>query len=446
MALTDAERLQMTALAMMQHNIHYKGGGGGDTGEFIQDGIWLRIDPNYDNVTTDDGGNITSYTFKDRPRTAPFLARVGTNMFKEVGTAAWTPTGDDAVTYYATSDSRKAWVTKSRYGIPDDVDITVEVKTDTAAQLATILFCYDLSVSDTNFKCYMAGWHETSLMLRVYKGTAASVTYTAPFTWATNTWYKIRAQKIGTTVRCKAWLASDTEPSGWAISITDSTYTGGGVGFYSYYSGTVNYRNLVFNNWNGYSLSGSGTILQEPTVNNGLKRIAGGTGNFDVNIYPFLQTLGDQYTVFLVAKFAFPSGISSVILALYGQPLSIGYYTVYPKREIGFFNVNFGSTIDVPRIPLVSDSSPFVYSARVDSTAPQKLRVLYNGILSTTISTAASPGFVEPATDLFRVINSSEFLELIVYNRVLTDEENEKMTRYLASKWGCGGPLFGYSI
>lgn len=43
--------------------------------------------------------------------------------------------------------------------------------------------------------------------------------------------YKLRFQLIGSTIRCRAWLASGAEPGSWMVTMTDSTYTSGLIGF-----------------------------------------------------------------------------------------------------------------------------------------------------------------------------------------------------------------------
>jgi hypothetical protein len=48
-----------------------------------------------------------------------------------------------------------------------------------------------------------------------------------------NQLWHIRAQRTGTTLRCRAWLHGSTEPTTWTHSVTDTTYPTGRVGFRS---------------------------------------------------------------------------------------------------------------------------------------------------------------------------------------------------------------------
>lgn len=63
-------------------------------------------------------------------------------------------------------------------------------------------------------------------------------------TLAINTWYTIKFFLSGTTLKAKIWVKGTTEPAGWNVDTTDSTYTNGKkVGVYTH-SGA--------NAWNGW--------------------------------------------------------------------------------------------------------------------------------------------------------------------------------------------------
>lgn len=47
-----------------------------------------------------------------------------------------------------------------------------------------------------------------------------------------NTWYWIRFQKRGTTLRARAWQDGSAEPGTWDVSVTDSSFGGGYPGFF----------------------------------------------------------------------------------------------------------------------------------------------------------------------------------------------------------------------
>lgn len=54
--------------------------------------------------------------------------------------------------------------------------------------------------------------------------------------FAANQWWHIRVQRTGTTIRCRAWLDGNTEPSTWTFSLTDTTFPTGRIGFRSFAS------------------------------------------------------------------------------------------------------------------------------------------------------------------------------------------------------------------
>jgi hypothetical protein len=101
---------------------------------------------------------------------------------------------------------------------------------------------------------------------RVVSGTTttlgAATTVGTGFT-ATQ-WWHIRAQRTGTTIRCRAWLDGSSEPSTWTFSLTDTQFPTGRVGLRSFAStgSTV----LPFNTLvDDYTLD-SGTWASPPTV------------------------------------------------------------------------------------------------------------------------------------------------------------------------------------
>jgi hypothetical protein len=57
----------------------------------------------------------------------------------------------------------------------------------------------------------------------------SSVTVGAGFT--ASQWWRIRAQRTGGTIRCRAWLDGSAEPGTWTFSFADPTFMTGRVGF-----------------------------------------------------------------------------------------------------------------------------------------------------------------------------------------------------------------------
>lgn len=414
-----------------------------DPGQYISDGVWLTVDPNRDTVAVDAEGVITQYKLKDRPRTAPFLANLGsTAIFKTMGTTGWSVTGDNAIAVVATNDSRRVWATKERGAIPDDIDITAETMVASGSILCGTLFCFDQTVPDVYFKSYFGGIDNSGVILRAYKGTLASVSWTAAKSISLNTWYKIRTKKTGATLQVKVWRSVDSEPTAWDITQTDTTYSGGGIAMYSFYTGTTYFKNLTFQGWDGYSVSDGGKLVQD-IENRRLKRIQ---GLFRLRMWPFLNALSNPYTIFVVAKHPFTSGVTFQILNILGSPLCCGFYSASGKREIGPFSNTLGVNINIPYVPVASGLDAFVHCAVIDTAAASKLKATHQGAKCINASTVNSPGWSPNNYDLLSIGADSELLEIVVYNRALTDAEVDLMTKYLMTKWGILTRMFGYTF
>jgi hypothetical protein len=63
------------------------------------------------------------------------------------------------------------------------------------------------------------------LQKRVSSSDTTLASYTAPFTHAAATFYRVRLQVIGTSIKSKFWLASELEPGHWHMEATDSSLT-----------------------------------------------------------------------------------------------------------------------------------------------------------------------------------------------------------------------------
>lgn len=51
-----------------------------------------------------------------------------------------------------------------------------------------------------------------------------------------NQWWRIRVERVGTTIRCRAWPDTSAEPSTWTFSVVDATFPTGRIGFRSFAS------------------------------------------------------------------------------------------------------------------------------------------------------------------------------------------------------------------
>jgi hypothetical protein len=114
--------------------------------------------------------------------------------------------------------------------------------------------------------CYIAYIKPQANILRISKMTRslsetlilASASLSP--TLAINTWYTIKFFLSGTTLKAKIWVKGTSEPAGWNIDTTDSTYTNGKkVGVYTH-SGA--------NAWNAWAtnLFSSDIVTRTPSV------------------------------------------------------------------------------------------------------------------------------------------------------------------------------------
>ncbi|MFC7817548.1 hypothetical protein ACFUTR_23240 [Streptomyces sp. NPDC057367] len=113
-----------------------------------------------------------------------------------------------------------------------DVDLYVDCAVSALAT-GSSLYTGPLVRATDNDNHYMARIDFTTangitLTLRKRVAGAETVlgTYTAELTHTAGTYYRVRLQAIGTTVRTKLWLATDQEPDRWHITATDSSHTG----------------------------------------------------------------------------------------------------------------------------------------------------------------------------------------------------------------------------
>lgn len=49
------------------------------------------------------------------------------------------------------------------------------------------------------------------------------------FSYAAATWYSARLRVVGSTIQCRVWVTANAEPATWAVSVTDTTWTGAGT-------------------------------------------------------------------------------------------------------------------------------------------------------------------------------------------------------------------------
>lgn len=82
------------------------------------------------------------------------------------------------------------------------------------------------ATTDVNFPGYGLQMRDTN-KLRIERPGLASLGEVSK-TWVSNSWYWLKLEANGSTIRGKAWLDGDAEPGAWDISITDTTYPNAG--------------------------------------------------------------------------------------------------------------------------------------------------------------------------------------------------------------------------
>lgn len=117
-----------------------------------------------------------------------------------------------------------------------DVDLTWDVACNAVATGAT--HTVQFNVRSTGSGTYRLGCAvdfrlagAVSVRVRRYNGsstvsTTVASTTVPSLTYAAGTMIRVRAQVIGTSVRMRAWLASDPEPSTWHVDFTETVITG----------------------------------------------------------------------------------------------------------------------------------------------------------------------------------------------------------------------------
>ena len=130
-----------------------------------------------------------------------------------------------------------------------DFDITCDIACSAVATGATIFGGIVARVVDADNLYYLRLNFLTTgaVQLELRERTAAveatlGTAFTLAATYAADTYFRVRFQGSGSTLRGKAWLASGgAEPDVWQVSATDSTATGTTMGLRSISSaGTTN--------------------------------------------------------------------------------------------------------------------------------------------------------------------------------------------------------------
>ncbi|HVH11630.1 MAG TPA: hypothetical protein VM759_01190, partial [Longimicrobium sp.] len=78
-----------------------------------------------------------------------------------------------------------------------------------------------------------------SIVLSTWTGGAYVQLGSQDMAWTLDTWYSVRLQAVGTTIRARVWPRGETEPETWQLSATDSRYVSGRPGVSHHDNSTV---------------------------------------------------------------------------------------------------------------------------------------------------------------------------------------------------------------
>jgi LysM repeat protein len=186
-----------------------------------------------------------------------------------------------------------------------DVDLLLSVKVANLDTFPQLVLRGDSGVLGQNGYEFRPGVGSSGSRLAKVSSYTPTIFGYIPGQIAANTWYKVRFQAVGTTIRAKIWLATDTEPVSWGISVTDSTHTaagpigianGGGnvVGSYSYFDDVV--------------ISDPNAVTAIPEAKVTLLRVAGADTADPVLVAPSWTNNGSSTTSHDAAGLTIPSG------------------------------------------------------------------------------------------------------------------------------------------
>jgi hypothetical protein len=197
--------------------------------------------------------------YPNLPSEFPFDVRLGGEVVRAtaIESAVWDAFGRTVSNGWGTSDSGHAWTVTgtaadyavgSGYGsatqpttgiahltlVPApsaDVDLVVDVATSVLATGAS-LFAGPLARAADNNNHYMARVEFTTaaaialtLRKRVSGSETVLGTFTSPLSHTAGTFYRVRMQLSGTSLKAKIWPATGAEPGVWHIEATDSSLT-----------------------------------------------------------------------------------------------------------------------------------------------------------------------------------------------------------------------------
>lgn len=431
MALTDADRMQMTALALMKH--HVVGGAPIGRGEFIQDGLKLDINPEVDSYELDAEGYIEKYRIHGYENKGIPSLRIGDmSLWDEVG-GTFTIIDVDNISMTNGSSNNRAlhYTRKSDYA---DCNILYKLKLDGSGSIFGATFLRISTVSTTGYNGYRLALSAGALNLAVAAGGTITSLSTKSMTTVKGAWYSIRFKAEGTSIKAKIWPDGGGEPSAWDIEVTDGTYSSGRIAVYIANANTSVYvRNMQIGPCIGQAI-----ILRDSELKSKNRIFAETSFTAYYEVFGLPNTM--PRTVFMLyrlredglrynAKFFRETG-TSLAFGVVGKNTE----TSDNKNVISIFGVA-GTVSYIANQYDISISRQDRYEmvcAKAEDNTTGIAGYTY-GVQEITNRSKqwADLGFTE-----FLVPAGMEFVRLLYYDRVLTEEEIEKVHQYLAFNYG----------
>lgn len=189
-------------------------------------------------------GPTRTFTEGKRPFTDTFTRTVATTFGSSGGGGNYSNTGSDAlysvngsvgiITCDVANTSRHTTIVDNM----TDVDVTSKVTVTATPTGATssIALSFNYTTSNDHNRARLLFLTTGVVQLALEKEVGGTTTTLGAATqvgtgFTGGDWWHIRAQRTGSTIRCRAWKDGDTEPSTWLHSVTDTANSSGRVGY-----------------------------------------------------------------------------------------------------------------------------------------------------------------------------------------------------------------------